>query len=352
MDTTLEAMPNSHNSPQPAIPVNTTLLILQWTQKLTLVAGIVGLAVYFLAQPVSTLLLSAACVLVAASSFLGLGLRWRDHKRTTAQQNWPRYSHIQEVMHRIETGYDVVSPVIPTIEVDGQTLVVLRSWSMGTGKATLILDRNGRAVQDQGIWQKSAVLIAFSNACLPSVSRNRRAIIHTNLFARNQAARAWDRALKDNLGKFTHLGLGAECQALIEHWEVLETFLSLRIALFQAEESAVERIDNPASDQEQILAWIEAQRQLHLKMESLKPGAEKIAAASTRLLTGWLENKSEQDWKRSDELEAGLKFAYLLQSLLVRTLNRWEELERPDMKTFQRGLELARETGLMITPSE
>jgi len=85
-------------------------------------------------------------------------------------------------------------------------------------------------------------------------------------------------------------------------------------------------------------------------METLTCGAEKIASASARLLTGWLEHKTGLDWNRTEELEAGLKFAYLLQTLLLRTLNRWNELENPDLKAFQRGLELARETGLMITP--
>ena len=350
MDTTIQSLHDLPINPQPALLAGSSTQTLKRIQRITLVTGLGGLAVYFLARPGTLWFLPAAFGLVAISTLIDFSLRWQYLKRAAARQDWRRHSQLQEVIQRIEAGYDVVSPVVPTIELDGQTLVVLRTWSMEMGKAIVLLDRDGRAIQDQDVWRKSAPLIEFSNACLPGAARNRRVIINTNLFARNQAARGWKRALEDNKEVFKHLGLAADCQMLIEQWEVLESFLSLRIALFQSEENTVEQVNVPDNDQDHMVVWIDSQRRINQAMETLTCGAEKIASASARLLTGWLEHKTGLDWNRTEELEAGLKFAYLLQTLLLRTLNRWNELENPDLKAFQRGLELARETGLMITP--
>jgi hypothetical protein len=352
MDTTIQSLHDFLINPQPVPLASSTTRTLTRIQRITLVTGLVGLVVYFLARPETQWFLPAAFGLVAISTLIDFSLRWRDLRRAAARQDWRRHCQLQEVIQRFEAGYDVVSPIVPTIELDGQTLVVLRTWSIETGKAILLLDRDGRAIQDQDIWRKSAPLIEFANASLPGVARNRRAIINTNLFARNQGAKRWKRALIDNQEVFKHLGLAADCQMLIEQWEVLEAFLSLRIALFQSEENVVEQVIIPANDQKHMMVWIDSLRRIHEAMETLTCSVEKIASASARLLTGWLENKTGLDWNRTEELEAGLKFAYLLQTLLLRTLNRWYELENPDLKTFQRGLELARETGLMITPLE
>jgi hypothetical protein len=285
MDATIQSLYDLSINPQPVLMAGSSTQTLKRIQRITLVIGLGGLAVYFLTRAINFWVLPAAFSLVAISTLIDFSLRWRDLRRAAARQDWRRYSQLQEVIQRIESGYDVVSPVIPTIELDGQTLVVLRTWSMETGKAIVLLDRDGRAIQDQDVWRKSAPLIEFSNACLPGAVRNRRVIINTNQFARNQAARGWKRALKDNQEVFKHLGLAADCQMLIEQWEVLESFLSLRIALFQSEENVVEQVDVPANDQEHLVVWIDAQRRIHQAMETLICGAMKIASASARLLT-------------------------------------------------------------------
>lgn len=351
MDTTVESMLDSHENRQAPISARSTLQILKWAQKLTLVTGLVGLIVYFVARLEIQMVLQAALGLITMTIFLELGLRLREHVRHAAWQNQRHFSHFQEILQRLDDGYDVVSPVTPTIELEGQALVVLRAWSANTGKATLLLDQRGRVIKDQSLWRQSIPLIEFANASLPGVARNRRAILSTNRFARNYGVHAWRRALEDNKDALNHLGLAAENQMLLEQWDVLETFLSLRIALFQAEETVVEQVGVPASDQAEITAWIDTQRRIHQSMATLAPGAEKVSTASARLLTGWLEHKSDIDWVSSDELEAGLKFAYLLQSLLKRTLERQDVIDNPDLKTFERGLDLARHTGLMIASS-
>ncbi|MGD8605537.1 MAG: hypothetical protein PVF49_13295, partial [Anaerolineales bacterium] len=254
-------------------------------------------------------------------------------------------------IQRLEEGLDVVSPVIPTVELDGQTMVVLRAWSAKTGKATLLLNQDGRAIKDQTLWRKSVMLIEFANACLPGVVRNRRAIIQTNLYAQKLAAKDWKKALHDNKDNFNHLGLAAIFQMVVEHWGTLESFLRLRTALFQAEDNIVRQVSVPSSDQDEIRAWISEQDRLHQSMATLTPSAGKVSEAAALLLTAWMENKSNHEWMHAEALESSLKFAYLFQSLLKRTLLRWEKLRQPDLKTFRRGLELARETGLMITTS-
>jgi hypothetical protein len=351
MDATIESLLDYQKNSPTASQTRPSVPLLKWIQRFTLVSGLVSLAISFLVLPEKLWLLAAAFASLAVSSFLEFGFRWRALRRAAARHDWRRYGHLQEVIERLEGGFDVVSPVIPTIMLDGQTVVVLRAWSANTGKATLLLNQDGRAIQDQEVWRKSIMLIEFANACLPGVVRNRQAIINTNLYARSLAAKAWKGALAGNKDIFHHLGLAAELQVVIEYWQALESFLGLRIALFQAEGDVVEQVTVPFAGQEEIEAWIHAQDHIHQAMEQLGTSAEKLSGAAARLLTGWLENKSTLDWDQPDELEAGLKFAYLFQSLLKRTLNRWKELQQPDLRTFQRGLELARETGLMITPS-
>jgi hypothetical protein len=352
MDTTIESMLDyQNNSPTPnQTPI--TMPILKWIQRIALVSGLASLAVSFLVLPENSWLLTAAFALLSISAFLEFGFRWRALKRAAARQDWRRYGHLQEIIERLGEGFDVVSPVIPTIELDGQTVVVLRAWSAQTGKAILLLNQDGRAIQDQDVWRKSILLIEFANACLPGVTRNRRAIINTNLYARHPASSAWKRALKNNKDSFHHLGQSTEIQLLLEHWEALESFLDLRIALFQSEDRVVDQVTVPSASQEEIKAWISTQEQIHKTMETLIPKAEKISRAAAHLLTAWLDNRSKLEWDRPDELEAGLKFAYLFQSLLKRSLNRWHKLMQPDLRTFHRGLELARETGLMVKTSD
>lgn len=349
MDTTIESLIEYQDESSAAVHPPTILMVLIWIQRLALVGGLIGLAVSFFILPQSTELLAVSLASVAVSSLLEVGFKWRALKRTAERQNWRRYGCLQEVIQRLEDGLDVVSPVIPTIEVDGQTLVVLRAWSAKTGKATLLLNQDGRAIMDQGMWRRSVMLIEFANACLPGVSRNRRAIIKTNLYARHLASKAWRQSLNDNKDIFNSLGLSAEVHRLVEHWESLEAFLSLRVSLFQAEEDVVERVTVPTRGQYELEAWIGAQERIHQAMETLAPNAEKISETSSRLLTAWMENKTDQNWKKAEELEAGLKFAYLFQTLLKRTQLRWRQLQEPDLKTFQRGIDLARQNGLMVT---
>jgi hypothetical protein len=352
MDTTIESLLETYNPSRSPLSRDSTLQILQWIQKLALMAGVGGLVFYFMAQPQSMWVLPSTFGLLTISALIRFSLRWRELKRAASRQDWRRYEGLQDVIQRFDDGFDVLSPITPSIVVNGQTLVVLRAWSASTGKATLLLDQNGRVINDPDIWRQSVLLIEFANACLPGVARNRRVIINTNQYARNLAAKAWRKALTTNKDAFNHLGLAAELQILIEQWATLETFLSLRIALFQAEEKVVEQVTVPSSGQEEIEGWFSAQEGIFQAMRSLDLTAEKISSASARLLTGWLENKSVLDWDRPDELEAGLKFAYLFQSLLKRTLIRWNELQQPNLKTFQHGIDLARETGLMIAHSE
>lgn len=344
MDVTIE----SHNNPPATSSNQSPVRVVRWLQRLTLVSGLVSLAISFLIWPENLWILSTAFGLLAISSFLEFGFRWQAAKRASARQGWRRYAHLHETIQRLEDGLDVVSPVIPAIELDGQTLVVLRAWSAKNGKATLLLNQDGRAIKDHNLWRKSVMLIEFANACLPGVIRNRQAIIQTNLYARNLAAKAWKNALHANKDIFRHQGLAAACQILMEHWDTLESFLNLRTALFQAEDQVVRQVSVPSPGQEGIQSWISQQERIHQAMATLSPGAEKISEAAARLLTAWMENKSSQDWQEAEALEASLKFAYLFQSLLKRTLHRWDELQEPDLKPFHRGLDLARQTGLMI----
>jgi hypothetical protein len=346
MDTTIESILN----PAPTTPDNSTILVWRWTQKLSLLAGVGGLAAFFLARPDSTRLLSIAFSLIAVSVFIQFGLRWRDLRRASIRQGKRLYHPMTEVLQRIDDGYDVVSPAIPTIVIEGQTLVVLRAWSIKTGKATLLLDHKGRVVNDPNTWRLSIMLIEFFNACLPGVARNRQAIINTNRFARNLASKAWRQALMDNKDIFHHLGLAVDLQMLLEYWDQLEMFLELRLASFEAEDRVVEQVEVPAHDNKHLLTWIHTQKSVQQAIEPLLPGAAKISSAAARLLTSWLDHKTRSKWVRPQELEAGLKFAYLFQSLVKRTLHHLAELNDPDFRTFQRGLDLARETGLMIKP--
>lgn len=348
MDTTLHPSFETHERAQAASFSQTTARMIQWAGRLALAIGLIALVVHLTSDPESMLILRIALGLLTFSSLAALGLELQQRVRRASRQDWRRYDQLQEVIHRIDDGFEVVSPMIPTIELDGQSLVVLRAWSAQTGKAIVLLDRDGRAIQDPELWQRSVLLIEFANACLPGVTRHRRAAINSNSYARRLASRAWKQALIENKDTFKHLGLAAEAERLLEHWGTLESFLSLRIALFQAEETVVQQVSIPSDNQPEIAAWVGRQRSLIQSLENLAADAEKIAQASTGLLTGWMENRSTLSWKRSEDLEAGLKFAYLLQSLLKRTIDACEKRSRPDIRPFQRGLELARETGLMI----
>ena len=81
MDTTIQSLHDLPINPQPALLADSSTQTLKRIQRITLVIGLGGLAVYFLARPGTLWFLSAAISLVAISTLIDFSLRWRDLRR-------------------------------------------------------------------------------------------------------------------------------------------------------------------------------------------------------------------------------------------------------------------------------